>query len=311
MEEVTTGIKAAPLFPKKKKKFDIENATGTFMASIPLIGFAIFGLIPMVLAFVMSGMQIYGFSFANSKWIGFDNFKAVLTDNEFWRSIKNTVYMGLSMPISLVLSLVVAFLLDKEIKFKKFFRTVFFIPYVCSVVAVTLMWKWIFNTNFGVLNQWLGRTGDNAIDWIGNSKYYIWAVIIMSVWSGTGFGIILFAAALTNVNKSLTEAAKIDGANNIKCFWNITLPSISPTTFYLFTIGLIGVLQSFAVTNILTEGGGPNNVGVTVVFYLYRRIFNYAHMMGQASAVAILLTILILIVTVINFWASKKWVSYD
>jgi multiple sugar transport system permease protein len=296
---------------RKRKKIDKEGISGLIMAIIPVFGFILFGLIPMVLAIGMAFMKIKGYSFDSVSFIGFDNFKTILSDKGFYDSIKYTLLMSISMPISLILSLIIAFLLSKEITGKKFYRTVFFIPYVCSVVAVSLMWKWIFNTNFGVLNQLIGRTGENAIDWLGDSTTFIIAMNILSIWSGTGYGIILFSAALTNVNSTLYEAAKVDGAGAYRCFFSITLPSISPTTFYLFTMGLIGALQSFAVTNIIASGGGPNNAGVTIVFYLYRRAFEYVNMMGEASAVAWLLAVMILIVTIINFIVSKKWVKYD
>ena len=132
----------------------------------------------------------------------------------------------------------------------------------------------------------------------------------MGVWSGTGYGIILYGAALTNVNSSLYEAAKVDGANSFKSFWHITIPAISPTTFYLLITGIIGALQEFARPQIISGSGGPDNVGVTVVFYLYRSAFQY-YEMGIASATAWLLAILIVGLTVINFAMSKLWVSYD
>jgi multiple sugar transport system permease protein len=201
--------------------------------------------------------------------------------------------------------------LSKEIKGKKAFRMIYFIPYVCSVVAVTLMWKYMFNTNFGVINQMLGRTGDNAIDWLGDSAYFSWAVIIMSVWSGMGYSIILYTAAFTNVNKEMVEAATIDGASTTRCFFSIILPSISPTSFYLLVMGVIGALQSFATTNVLAADGGPDRDGITIVFYLYRNMFQYDDMVGVASATAWVLAFFIGVLTIIQFWGSKKWVSYD
>ena len=191
------------------------------------------------------------------------------------------------------------------------FRMIYFVPYVCSVVAVTLRWKYMFNTNYGIINQMLGKTGDNAIDWLGDSDFFTWAVIIMSVWSGMGFGIILYTAALTGVNQSMVEAAKIDGAGAFRTFWNVVLPSISPTSFYLLVMGVIGALQSFAVTNVLATEGGPNGDGITIVFYLYRRVFSYVGTMGEASASAWILALMIMLVTAFQFWGSKKWVNYD
>lgn len=296
---------------RKKTKITQEEVVGTLLASIPLIGFILFGLIPMICAVGMSFCNIYGYSFEGAEFVFLDNYKTVLTDGQFWHSVRNTLYMAVSLPIGLILSLVISFLLTKGIRGKSFFKTIYFIPMVCSIVATTLMWKWIFNTQYGVVNQMFGWTGENAVDWLGDSRTYIPTVILMTVWGNMGFKIILFSAALTNVNSSLVEAAKIDGANSVQCFWHITLPAISPTTFYLLVIGCINSLQAFALTNVLSSTGGPNNDGVTIMFYLYRRAFQYVNTMGEASAVAWILAVMIFAVTILNFFISKRWVKYD
>lgn len=296
---------------KRKKGINKEEVAGTLLASIPLIGFLIFGLVPLVLALAMAFLHMRGFGFEGATPARWDNFKTVLTDPTFIHSIGNTIKMGSSVLISQLFALFIAYFLSKPIRGKKAFRTIFFVPYVCSVVAVTLMWKYMFNTNYGIINQILGKTGDDAIEWLGDSKYYTWAVIIMSVWSGMGFGIVLYTATLTNVNNNMVEAAKIDGAGATRTFLSIILPSISPTSFYLLVMGVIGALQAFAVTNVLSADGGPNGDGITIVFYLYRRVFDYTNTMGEASASAWILSIMILIVTVIQFIVSKYWVNYD
>lgn len=296
---------------RKRGRIDKEEIAGTLLAAIPLVGFCIFGLIPLIMALIMAFFNLPGYSFDGATWAGFDNFKYVLTDPNFGKAIGNTLILGTSVLISQVLALVIAYFLNKDIKGRKAFRMIYFIPYVCSVVAVTLMWKYMFNTNFGIINQMIGKTGDDAIDWLGNPPFFITAVIIMSVWSGMGWGIIIYTAALTNVNRSMVEAAQIDGASSWKIFWRIVLPSISPTSFYLLVMGVIGALQSFAVTNVLDSSGGPDGVGITVVFYLYRRVFEYVGQMGRASASAWILALIIMAITGIQFLVSKKWVSYD
>lgn len=294
----------------KKRKFKKEGLWGFTLSLGPVVGFALFGLVPMILAIFMSFMHIEGFSFEGSSFIGFENYSTVVHDPLFWKSIVNTLYMSVSTFINIALALIVAFLLTKKIRGKKIFRTIYFIPYVCSVVAITVMWQWIFNTNYGVINGLFTPEGKDPINWWGRSDTFIPCLIIMGVWSGTGYGIILYGAALTNVNSSLYEAAKVDGANAFQCFKNITLPAISPTTFYLLLTGLIGALQEFARPQIISGTGGPDNVGVTVVFYLYRNAFQYYNM-GVASATAWLLALIIVVLTVVNFAVSKLWVSYD
>lgn len=295
---------------KKRKRMNKENISGFLLSIMPVLGFVIFGLIPMVLALYMSFTDVKFFSFEGVSFNHGANYKFVLTDPLFWKSLTNTLYMSVSTFINIVLALIVAFLLTKNIKGKKVFRTIYFIPYVCSVVAITLMWQWIFNTQYGIVNQLFLPEGAEKINWWGNPDTFIPCLIIMGVWSGTGFGIILYGAALTNVNSSLYEAARVDGANSFQSFLHITLPSISPTTFYLLITGIIGSLQEFARPQIISSSGGPDNVGVTVVFYLWRYAFDY-HEMGIAAATSWILAIIILGLTVLNFAISKLWVSED
>lgn len=313
MDSDMTLNKNRPIHTKKRKTKGSkrEAVVGTVMASVPLVGFIIFGLIPLVLALRMAFFEIDGYEIFDGEFVGFQNFSDVFNDPTFWKALLNTVKLGSSAIISQVFALGIAYLLSKNPKGKKAFRIIFFIPYVCSVVAITLMWKNMFNTNYGIINVILGRTGDNAIDWMGDSKYFTWAVIIMSVWSGMGFGIILYTAAFTNVNKSMVEAAKIDGANEFRIFFKVVLPSISSTSFYLLVMGIIGALQAFAVTNVLSPAGGPNGDGVTAVFWLYRRVIEYDNLLGVASAGAWILAMLIMIITAAQFVLSKKWVNYD
>lgn len=297
---------------KFKTKYNRREAVaGTLMASVPLIGFAIFGFIPLILAIRMAFFDIKGYNLFEGTAVGFQNFSEVFNDPTFWEAIVNTLRLGISVLVSQVLALVIAYLLSKNPTGKKAFRVIFFVPYVCSIVAVTLMWKNIFHENYGVINIILGRTGDNAISWMGDPKYFSWAVIIMSVWSGMGYGIILYTAALMNVNKSMIEAAEIDGANEVRIFFKIILPTISSTSFYLLVMGVIGALQSFAITNVLAPDGGPNGDGVTIVFWIYRRVIEYDNTLGLASASALLLAVMIMLVTAAQFVLSKKWVKYD
>lgn len=298
------------VYRQKRRRISKEGLSGFSLAFIPVLGYCIFSLVPMVLAIVMAFMHIRGYSFDGATFVGLDNFMDVLTDSLFWKSIVNTLYMSLSTFINILLALFVAFLLTKNIKGKKVFRTIYFIPYVCSVVAITLMWQWIFNYNYGIVNRLITAAGGEAINWLGDSRYFVPTLLIISVWSGTGYGIILYGAALTNVNSSLYEAAKVDGANSFKSFIHITVPAISPTTFYLLITGIIGALQEFARPQILSSSGGPDNSGITVVFYLFRRAFSY-YEMGPASAAAWILALFIVLLTVINFAVSRLWVNYD
>jgi multiple sugar transport system permease protein len=290
---------------RKKKKVKKEEVVGILLAILPVLRFLLFGLAPMILALVMAFLDMNTFSLKGAKFIGFANFKDVLSDDMFWKSIANTFYLSLSLPISIIIALLISVLLTKKIRFKKIFRTVYFIPFVCSVVAVTLMWRWLFDYNYGVINQIFKLD----INWRSDPKWYIPGLIIMTVWSTTGYKIVILTAALTAVNPTYYEAAEIDGASAWRKFWHITLPSISPTLFFLVVTGVISILQEFSRSQVWNSNGGPNGKGLTIVFYLYRRAFEYIEM-GPASAVAWLLAMIIAVITFINFKTSKKWVHY-
>lgn len=297
----------------KSKKSILTNWQGFLFSCLPVLRFAIFGFIPLVVGLLMAFLPMrYNFDVISAMQQGFtfDNFVVVLKDATFWKSIGNTFYLALSWPISMVIALLVSILLTKNIKGKPFYRTVYFIPFVCSLVAVTLMWNVILDYNYGVANNALEWLTGTRINWRGDPKWYRFGLICMTVWSTTGYKIIILTAALTSVNKNLYEAASLDGANAIQKVFNITLPAISPTVFYLFVTGLIDVLQEFTRSQVWDRLGGPNSTGITMVFYLYREAFTYSNM-GTASAVAWILSIMIILITILNFAMSKKWVNYD
>jgi multiple sugar transport system permease protein len=297
---------------KKHKNKVRYSKWGFVLAFIPLLGFFIFGLIPLILSFVVSLYKPLGYSFSNMNWMGLKNYTHVLTDEVFWKSVGNTFYAMLSIPINLSLSVIIATILtNKRMKGKGIFRTIYFLPYVCSVVAVSIMWRWAFDGEFGIINTLLSYIGIKGPDWLGNSKTLMPAMIMMSVWGGIGFNTIIFSAAMTNIDPSLYEAAEIDGAGSIARFYHITLPSISPVTFYLLSISIIGGLQDFARFQIMAPGGGPDNAGLTMVYYLYNAGFQeiITYGMGIATAVAWILTIIVVCITGANFKLSSKWVK--
>lgn len=304
----------ADLVASKTKKSNVarrDNIEGFFFAVAPVLRFLVFGLAPLTLGLVMAFFSMqYTYDITECEFCGFDNFKEVLNDPVFWESIGNTFYIALSWVFSMIIAIVVAVFLSKKIKGKSFFRTVYFLPFVCSMVAITLMWQVLLDLNYGVINEIIEFFGGARIDWKGDPDWYIPGLILMTVWSTTGYKIIILTAALTTVNKSYYEAASIDGANAWHKFWHVTIPAISPTIFYLFVTGLINVLQEFTRSQVWDQNGGPNGKGLTIVFYLYRNAFKYSNM-GAASAVAWLLAILIIIITILNFALSKKWVKYD
>ena len=340
LEAAEDTLNSAPLGeltlpPEKKQKrhfTNTEEVMGWVFTGIPILGFLIFGMIPLVLSIYISlnhfpmGTRLQDFTdelFGTTFPItfkGLDNFKYVLTDTLFWKSVLNTLFVVFTTIVSLGLSVFISMMLYNCKKGKKFFQTVFFIPYVCSLVAITFMWQWVFNQDHGILNSFILQMGGEPLNWITYSPgRFRLVMFVVMLWSGTGFNIILLSAALTNINKSCYEAADIDGAGMFVKFFKITLPAISPTLFYLLVTGIIGSLQEFTRFQIMlgdenTAVGGAN---ITIVYYLYNKMRSFDRApnattgIGIASAVGWILALMIGLVTFANFKISKKWVSYD
>lgn len=298
----------------KNKK---DKIAGFCFAGIPVLGFLIFGVVPMLIAVIMSFMKIKGFSFYESSFVGLKNFTDLMFGeyaSSFYLSVLNSFIELLALPVSLAIALVISVCLHKKLRGTKVYRVIIFIPYVCSVVAVTTMWKWIFEEEFGIFNQLRMLVGLKPIGWISDSAYVRWSMLLTCVWSGISLGVILFSAALNNVSRSYYEAAQIDGAGEIRQFFSITVPAVSPTTFFLVVTGTIGYLQDFVRYQImLGNSGGPSSSGLTMVFYLWQTAFRYNTQMGMgyACAIAILISLIIGLVTLINYISAKKWVNYD
>ena len=296
-------------------KIKKEELQGILFANIPLFGFIIFGLIPLVLSVYLAFNTFKGLRLNSASFVGIENFKTILEDELFYKALGNTGYVLLACVVSLVLSLVISALIATNVKGAKGFKAVYFVPYVCSMVAITFMWKWIYDYNYGVLNSTLIEWGwiTEPIDWLGSADFYRVAMFVLLVWSSMGFNIILLTASLLGVSKDLYEAASIDGASEFKSFFKITIPLISPTMFYLLIMGLISSLQEFTRFQVMTPDGGPEYQGLTVVFYLYKNLFNASggSDLGVATAVGWLIAILISIVTFANFKLQRKWVNYD
>lgn len=310
----------------RKRRELKRNVEGWLFSCWPFVGFMLFSGIPFVLSIFLSFTELHSFDILEWEFVGFDNYKWVLfgeqTEHgmryEFWHSLKQTLYYCLSIPLNLVLSLGIAVLLTRHVKGTKFFRTVLFIPHVCSSVGVSMMWKFIFDPTYGVINSLIRSAGGQTIDFFGSPDWFMPIIILTSTWSA-GAGSLLFQAALENVNQTLIEAAELDGGTPTKIFFKITLPSISPTLFYVLTMDIIGGLQCMGQMQIITNGTrNPYNEqgyseSLSAVYLIYwmgfSDPFNYG--LGLSSAAAWVLTLIILAFTRLNFWLSKYWVHDD
>ena len=298
-----------------RKRLGKEEVQGILYANIPLVGFCLFGLIPLLLSLYLCFNSFKGLRLHTAKFVEWENFSEILQDEMFWQSLGNTAFVLVAAVVALLLSLVVSALIATNVRGAKGFKAIYFVPYVCSLVAITFMWKWIYDYNYGVLNTTLMDWGwiQEPISWLGSAEYYRTAMFVLLVWSSTGFNIILLTAALIGVPRELHEAAQIDGAGEFRRFFSITLPLISPTIFYLLIMGLIGALQEFTRFQVMTPDGGPEYQGMTVVFYLYRQLFNASggSDLGVASAMGWIIAVLISAVTILNFSLQRRWVNYD
>ncbi|WP_085522962.1 carbohydrate ABC transporter permease [Tuberibacillus sp. Marseille-P3662] len=280
---------------------------GYLLIAPQLIGLICFALIPVVYAFVLSFMKWDGFG--AKQFIGFDNFITQLSSELFWKSMLNTAYyMILVIPLSIIISLIVAIALN-NIKGKNFYRVFYFMPQVTSSVSISVIWLWILNGHFGILNQALKFIGLSGPQWLTDTAWVMPAIAVVSIWWGLGYNMVIFLAGLQGIPQSYYEAAEIDGANKFQKFKHITLPQLSPTTFFVTIMSVIASFQVFDQAFVMTKGG-PGKASYTLVYHIYDQAFVNFNM-GQSSAAAMILFVIILTFTLLQFKFAKRWVHYE
>lgn len=232
-------------------------------------------------------------------WDGLGRYRLLLEDTRFFKALGNTFLFALmTVPVGTVISLLLAVLINQSLRGIYFFRTAYYLPVVTSFVAVSFIWLWIYEPQFGVLNQLLAAVGLPTFAWLRDPNTALLSIAILSVWKNAGYNMIIFLAGLQGVPRYLYEAAEIDGANAVQRFWHITLPMLSPTTFFVFVVYFIGALQMFTQSWILTQGG-PLDSTLTVVYLIYQNGFEFLKM-GSAAAMSVVLFVFIALVTYIN-----------
>jgi multiple sugar transport system permease protein len=288
-----------------------------------------FRFIPIVMSFVISFFEwtLQG----TGDYIGWYNYQKLFQDPEFWQSMLNTMWLVVFVvPASLIFSLIFAVLLNQIKRLRGMFRTIYFLPFVTSMVAVSIVWKIIFNEQTGLANKFIGifhiapqkwlaeargifdiffsGLGINLPDWAGGPSQALFAIIIMTVWKSLGYNTIIYLAGLQNISKDYYEAAEIDGANKIRQFFKITLPLVSPTTYYVLMMTTIVTFQAFSQVYLMTNKGGPLGTTNLIVYYIFTKGFD-THEMGFASAAALVLFAIILSLTIIQR-RLEKHVNY-
>ena len=291
----------------KKKSLEVSRRRWGVVFILPqLISLICFGIIPIVIAFVLSFYEWNGFTIP--EFIGIDNFITVLKDPDMWTAIKNTaVYTVIYVPCSIVLALLLAVVLNK-VAGKLFYRAVFFLPQVVTSVGIAVVWSWIYQPQFGILNMILRFFGFEGKEWLCDPSTGMGAVIVMSIWWGLGYNIVLFLAGLQNVPAAYVEAAKIDGATSKDIFFHITVPLISPTTLLVTITTMIDAFQVFDQMFLLTSGG-PVKSTYTIALHIYQTAFSEFEM-GEASTISLFLFVVIVAISALQFKLSNKWVHY-
>jgi multiple sugar transport system permease protein len=283
-----------------------EENWGWIMVAPTIIGLIVLNLWPFVQTLYASFCEHLGFG--HYQFIGLGNYITMFKNAEFWRATWNTIYFCiLTVPVGIFLALLVAIMLNSKIKCRGGFRTIFFLPMVCAPAAVTMVWRWIFNSEYGILNQLLGT----HINWITDSKWVMIACAIVAIWSNIGYDAVLLLSGLQNISKSYYEAADIDGAGKITQFFHITLPMVSPTLFVVLIMRLMASLKVYDLIYMMVEDTNPAVTSVQSLMYLFYRESFTAGNRGYGSAIVIWTVLLIGIVTVIQFIGQKKWVNYE
>ena len=274
-----------------------------------MIGLTVFIVIPVIAGFVISFTEWDMLS--APEFIGFDNYVELLTDDRFfWLTLKNTlVYSLFVIPGSIVISLLLALALNTHIRGVGIYRTIYFLPFVSSTIAISLVWKWIMHPDFGILNGFLGLFGVPRLGWLQDRNMALFSVAIVAIWHSAGYNMTIFLAGLKGIPRTYYEAAEIDGATYWQRFWRITFPLLTPTLFFVLVISLIGSFQVFNLVYIMTDGG-PGSSTQVYVYYLWENAFSYFRM-GYASAMAYILFLIMLVITLFQVRLLGSRVNYD
>jgi multiple sugar transport system permease protein len=295
--------------PSKRRSELTKNLIAYSFILPNLLGFAIFTLVPVVFSLVLAFLNWDG---ANKiSWAGLENFQRLLTDSTFLISLKNTIlYVLATVPLTLLAALGLALLLNQPIRGRNIFRTIFFFPYIASLVAVAVVWNLLFFPSAGPVNQFLHVVGvTNPPRWAASIEWAMWTVIMASIWKGMGYYMVIYLAALQGIPSLLYEAASIDGANTWQKFRYITLPMLTPATFFISVMLTIASFKVFDLIMIMT-GGGPGRATNVLVIHTYNTAF-IDFRFGYSSAIAMVLFVLVLAITIVQFYMEKRWVSYQ
>ena len=314
--------KSDKLTLKAKSKWDEEAKMGLLFVLPPIFGFLLFTAIPFIFSIYASFTNwdsmtdltsLFSMSDAEKEYFyaGFQNYKELFSDSDFWKALWNTFFYMIGIPIGMLWAISLAVSFNKPIRGAKIFRVIYYIPVVSSIVAVSLLWKWLYNGDFGLINQFLNWAfGIKGPNWLENPSTVKPSIMAMTIWRGVGGTALLYLGGLQNLPTSYYEAAVLDGASNWRIFRSITLPLLKPISFFIVVTGIIGGAQMIVEPQIMAPAGGTDYSAGTIVFYIWQRAFGSADAKGYACAAAWVLAIIIFIVTALQFKLSKENDNY-
>jgi multiple sugar transport system permease protein len=302
--QLSAQIKKKRITLKKLREWiDQEHVSAWLYLAPVLVLLSIFTFYPTIQLFFNSFYEMDGMG--SKTFVGLYNYKELLHDAEFWQTVKNSfIFIFTTVPIGMFVSLVLALLLQRDIKGRGIFRTIFFSPVVLSLVAASLIWVWLLNTDFGIINTLLIKCGIGKIPWLVDEKYAMVSVFLMTIWKDAGYNMILFLAGLNTISSAYYEAAQIDGATKWQMFWHVTWPLLMPTTVFIFIVRVIFSFRTFEQIYAMTKGGPYGSTSV-FVYYIFDKAFNKFEL-GYASAAAIILLIIVLCFLLMQNLLLKK-----
>ncbi len=298
----------------KKKKISKRKRSeciwGYIMIFPTLFGLVILNIKPLIDTFLLSFKQVG--IFGTGSFVGFSNYIKLFHDTEVIQATFNTFkYTIMVVPITIIFSLVIAVMLNSKIKGKTIYRTIYFIPMIATPAAIAMVWRWLYNSQYGIINYLLSLMGINGPNWLSSPNLALASIAIVGIWSGIGYNMVLLLAGLQEIPKDYYEAASIDGAGPITKFFRITLPLVSPTMFFVIVTSIIGSLQVFDTIFMMIDKASnvlDNTQSLVYLFYKYSFIMNDK---GYASTIVVFLFIIIMIITFFQVKGQKKWVNYD
>ncbi len=296
-----------PRILRPARRWNREALHAYVFMSPAILGLLLFTLGPVVASLLLSFTE-YNI-ITDPKWIGLANYNELFQERLFWQALRvSAIYSVVSVPLGLALALGLAVLLNHKMRGTMLFRSIYYLPTVISGVGVAMLWRWLFNAEFGIINELLGNVGIDGPAWLLDAKWALPALVITSMW-GIGGTTLIFLAGLQGIPQELYEAAEIDGAGRWSQFRSVTLPLLSNVTFFNLVLGIIGALQVFTDAFVITRGG-PNHATLFLSVYLYQHAFQYLNM-GYAAALAWVMFVIVMVLTLIVFKSSPFWVYYE